>query len=67
MRYCFMPDHRHLLVEGISPQAGLPRFVKAAKQPLRGDREARHRYVLWQTGYFERVLLNDEESLAVAA
>ena len=65
--YCFMPDHLHLLVEGTSPEACLPDFVKAAKQLSAFVVKRLTRRALWQTGYFERVLRNDEESWAVAA
>src|SRR5260221_918278 len=30
--YCFMPDHLHLVVEGLSDDAGCKAFVKSAKQ-----------------------------------
>ena len=30
--YCFMPDHLHLLVEGISPDSDLKRFISSYKQ-----------------------------------
>jgi putative transposase len=30
--YCYMPDHLHLLVEGVTDGADLRIFVKAAKQ-----------------------------------
>jgi putative transposase len=54
--YCLMPDHLHLLLEGITPAADLCRFVKRAKQGT-GQRYAhRVRAPLWQAGYYERVL-----------
>ena len=54
--YCFMPDHVHLLVEGVSGQACLKTFVSLAKQ-LSGfhfKREFGRR--LWQRYGYERVL-----------
>ena len=30
--YCFMPDHLHLIVEGLSGHSNLKKFVKLAKQ-----------------------------------
>lgn len=58
--YCFMPDHLHLLVEGTSDKADLCRFVSTAKH--RGAYAARKwiRGRLWQRGYDERVLRDDE-------
>jgi putative transposase len=64
--YCFMPDHVHLLVEGQADTSDCLRFIKGAKQysgyhysKIIGDR-------LWQRYGFERVLRNDEATLAVA-
>jgi REP-associated tyrosine transposase len=58
--YCFMPDHLHLLVEGIRDDADCLRFIKFAKQysgyyysKLRGEK-------LWQRYGFEHVLRDDE-------
>jgi putative transposase len=65
--YCFMPDHLHLLVEGTSPEACLPDFVKLAKQQSAFVVKCLTGRALWQTGYFERVLRDEEESWAVAA
>ena len=32
LAYCFMPDHAHVLVEGLADAADLRRFVKLARQ-----------------------------------
>ena len=32
LAYCFMPDHLHALVEGLTHEADLRRFVRLAKQ-----------------------------------
>ena len=63
LAYCFMPDHLHLLVTGETADAEFPSFVKLAKQRSgwRYTRNTGHR--LWQTGYHERVL-RDEEATA---
>ena len=60
LAYCFMPDHLHLLVEGLEESSDLPRFMKEVKgrsglhaRRLRGKR-------LWQDGYYEHVLRDDE-------
>jgi putative transposase len=46
--YCFMPDHLHLLAEGIGPDANLKSFVTRSKQ-LSGYHFARRtRARLWQ-------------------
>jgi len=63
LAYCFMPDHLHLVVEGLAETSDLRRFIKVMKQ--------RAAYVfrvtfkvpfLWQEGYYERVLRSDEAS-----
>jgi len=66
MVYCFMPDHLHLLVEGLRDDADCLRFIKFAKQysgyyysKERGDK-------LWQRYGFEHVLRDDELALVVA-
>jgi putative transposase len=63
--YVFMPDHLHLLVEGLSEASDLKAFVKLAKQKsghafsgARGDR-------LWQPSYYDHALRDDESSLPV--
>ena len=64
--YCYMPDHLHLLVEGVSPASSLTEFVRVFKQrsayhwrrTMNGD--------LWQRSYFEHVLRDDEDTIAVA-
>jgi REP-associated tyrosine transposase len=60
--YCFMPDHLHLLAAGTTVDAEFPRFMKLAKQ--RSGWAFRRHWTgrLWQEGYFERVLRNDEST-----
>jgi putative transposase len=64
--YCFMPDHLHVLAEATSDTADFRRFVAEAKQ--RGAHAARRwmRGRLWQPGYFDRVLRDDDNSYDVA-
>ena len=63
--YCVMPDHVHLLAEGASPGSDLRPFVSSFKQKS-GFAFARERAArLWQTGYHDHVLRNDEATLAV--
>src|SRR6185436_19948724 len=55
--YCFMPDHVHLAVEGLTERSALRRFVKVAKQ--RVAYVARRQFAIpaiWQDGYYERVV-----------
>ena len=56
LAYCLMPDHVHLLVEGLTDTSDLTRFAKMAKQRSGGIYRRRFGKRLWQEGYFERVL-----------
>jgi putative transposase len=64
--YCFMPDHLHALVEGLSEQADSREFADAFRQ-ISGFyfKQARGRR-LWQEGYFDHVLREEEDTIAVA-
>jgi putative transposase len=66
LAYCFMPDHLHTLMSGQTECASLTDFVHRFKQRT-GFRHRRiHRKPLWQPGYHERVLRDDESTGAVA-
>jgi REP element-mobilizing transposase RayT len=64
--YCIMPDHVHLLAEGITAEADVVKFVAQWKQgtgfALR--RELPRRF--WQKGFYDHVLRRPEDSDAVA-
>jgi putative transposase len=58
---CYMPDHLHLLLEGLVGASDFCRFMKDAKQRtsfhairLGGGR-------LWQDGYHDRIVRQDED------
>jgi putative transposase len=64
--YCFMPDHVHLLVEGLADNSDGKRFIRMGKQysgyafsQQVGDR-------LWQPWGFEHVLRGEEDTYVVA-
>jgi putative transposase len=63
--YCFMPDHVHLLVEGLSEDADIARLVSVAKQRTgyAYGRLVSHR--LWQPGWFDRVLRPSDDGREV--
>ena len=64
--YCFMPDHLHLLIEGLSDDSDCKRFIKGFKQ-YSGYYYAQHRKdTLWQRYGFEHVLRDEEVTLRVA-
>ena len=58
-------DHLHLLLMAQSEQSDLPRFMKHAKQVTGFDYRRQHRKPLWQPGYHDRILRDDEATLAV--
>jgi putative transposase len=63
--FCFMPEHLHLLCASLSDSADLRRFVTEAKQKsgYRFGRSVGGR--LWQPGFYDHVLRDDEQTLAV--
>jgi putative transposase len=64
--YCFMPDHVHVLAEGRRESADLRRFVNDVKQRTAHDARSWIRGRLWQPGYYDRVLRDDDSSHDVA-
>ena len=66
LAYCFMPDHVHLLVEAECESADLRAFVKLAKQRSGAAHALANGGPLWQAGYFDRALRDEEDSLGVA-
>jgi len=60
-----MPDHVHLLVAGRSVTASLLRFVTLAKQQSGHWFAAWSEQRLWQTGFYDHVLRDEEATIAV--
>jgi putative transposase len=65
--YCVMPNHLHLLVEGDDDCRPLADFVKRAKQYSGYYGKKIIGEAVWQTGYFERVLRENEDTRTVVA
>ena len=63
--YVFMPDHVHLLVEGLSEASDLKAFASLAKQRAGYAHSRAGRGPLWQPSYYEHVLRDEEDSLGV--
>lgn len=63
---CLMPDHAHLLAEGQTDTASLRRFGKRAKQATGQSYAFSAQRPLWQRGYFDRVIRQDQDVLAAA-
>jgi REP element-mobilizing transposase RayT len=62
---CFMPDHVHLPLIARSEQSDFCRCIKQAKQKTGFAYRQRFGRSLWQPGYHERILRDDEETLTV--
>ena len=62
--YCFMPDHLHLLVGANSEDADMRAFVKRFKQLTGFAYKKTHTSPLWQPGYHDRILRDDEATEA---
>jgi putative transposase len=60
--YMLMPDHVHLLVDGESDAADLTVFTKLAKQRTSYHFKQKHGRRLWQKGYYEHVLRDEERT-----
>ncbi|MCX7995356.1 MAG: transposase [candidate division WOR-3 bacterium] len=64
--YCFMPDHLHLLVEGVEEAADFRKFIEQYKQRTGFYYKKLNRQNLWQIGYYDHVLRKDEDTILVA-
>jgi REP-associated tyrosine transposase len=64
--YCLMPDHVHLLPAAQSERSDLTLFVKEAKQITGFHYRQSTGRSLWQPGFHDRILRDDEATLTVA-
>ena len=64
---CFMPDHVHLLVEGVEDASDLKRFLSRAKQLSGYHYNQQRKKRLWQRYSYEHVLRDEESTPAVVA
>ncbi len=65
--YCAMPDHLHALLHGTRADADFKLFVRRWKQQSGFRWKRRTGKTLWQQGYFDRVLREEEPDLLVIA
>jgi putative transposase len=61
--HCFMPDHAHLIVSGMSEASSLKVFVKLGKQFSGYSYRQAHRQKLWQKGIHDRIIRDQVELL----
>ena len=64
--YCYMPEHVHLVVEAEHDDCDLKCFVARAKQYSGFHFKRATASALWQRYGYERVLRNEESTIAVA-
>ena len=62
-----MPDHLHALIEGEREDADCPRAIAMFKQRSSFAFRAGGHGRLWQAGYYDHVLHDDEDTLDVVA
>ena len=64
--YCFMPDHLHLLVEGLAENSDCKRFIARLKQYSGFYYKRQFGTRLWQRYGFERVVRDSEHTFVIA-
>ena len=64
---CLMPDHVHLLVEGLEDNSDLKSFVSRAKQLSGYEFMKKYQRRLWQQYSYEHVLRDEESTRSVVA
>ena len=65
LRTCFMPDHAHLVLLGLSEFSDLRRLAARWKQATGYWYKARYGRSLWMNGYQDRLLRDGESTLDV--
>jgi REP-associated tyrosine transposase len=66
LAYCFMPDHLHVVVQGLDDTTILTCFTKVFRQRAAIAYRRRAGQPLCQAGYYERTLRRDEDVMRVA-
>lgn len=54
--FCFMPNHMHLLVNGLEEHANLKNFIKLYKQKSGFWFKQKNRQNLWHLSYYDHIL-----------
>jgi REP-associated tyrosine transposase len=65
--YCVMPDHVHVLFEATAADSDLRRLMNAWKQKTGFTYKRATGCRLWQSGYYDHVLRQEEDRLRVMA
>ena len=64
--YCLMPDHVHLLLEGLAPQSDLLGFVKSLKAKSSTAWQQKTSLILWQKKFYDHILRQNDSPDDVA-
>ncbi len=59
--YCFMPNHLHMLIEGIGEESSLTKLIQIFKQKTAYHFTKSNGKTLWQRGYFEHAVRKGED------
>ncbi len=62
--YCFMPDHVHLIIQGMSPSSDLWEVVVSFKQQSGYWLAKNQRTFYWQKNFYDHILRPDEDLAA---
>jgi putative transposase len=65
--YCAMPDHFHLLATGLTDNSNARAFMDQSKQRSAWSFKQHCGRRLWQEGYYDRVLREDDDDVGVIA
>jgi len=63
--YCFMPDHVHLLIEGLTGSSSALPFISAAKQATGYWFKKLRNEPLWQRSGWDRIVRSDQQTIEV--
>jgi putative transposase len=64
--YCLMPDHVHLLLEGLETRSDLLQFVRAIKAKSTAPFEKKTGSALWQKKFYDHILRQNDSVDGVA-
>ena len=64
--YCFMPDHVHLLLEGLQPTSDMLELLKAVKRKSSAAFLRKTGQPLWQKKFYDHILRRNDSPDAVA-
>ena len=64
--YCIMPDHIHLLAQGLKPSSDFLNFVKAFKIKTSREFANQTNEQLWQKNFYDHIVRPNESAESVA-